>query len=88
MTSPRLDERLPYVSEDELRQALAASRSYTVRILEQGPGECHSIPPIGCGCARFTAPRSVFTIHQSLPGGRRGSTRSTAACGVYWTAIE
>ena len=37
MTASGLDECLPRISDQELRQALAGSRGYTVRILRRGP---------------------------------------------------
>jgi hypothetical protein len=37
MTSPEVGETLPHVSDDELRQALAGARTYTVRVLKRGP---------------------------------------------------
>jgi hypothetical protein len=32
-----MDERLRHISDEELRQALAGARSYTIRILKRGP---------------------------------------------------
>lgn len=37
MTSPIAERSLPHVSDEELRQALATARRYTVRVLKRGP---------------------------------------------------